>query len=93
MGLLAYSADGEPILGPVPGVRGLICAGCFHSGGFGYNPSAGLMAAQWAVDGRTSIDISAFAPDRFDPQQTDVFLNSHICHSDYQHALHAGGRH
>ena len=93
VGLLAYSADGEPILGPVPGVRGLICAGCFHSGGFGYNPSGGLLAAQLAVEGHTSIDISAFAPDRFDPEQAKTFINSHIRHGDYQHALHAGGRH
>ena len=93
VGLLAYSADGEPILGPVPGVRGLICAGCFHSGGFAYNPAAGLLAAEWAVDGRTGIDISAFAPDRFDPQQAGVFIHSHIRHGDYQHGLHAGGRH
>lgn len=93
VGLLAYSADGEPILGPVPGVRGLICAGCFHSGGFAYNPSAGRLAAEWALDGRASIDISAFAPDRFDPRQAHAFIESRIRHGEYQHALHAGGRH
>ena len=93
VGLLAYSADGEPILGPVPGVRGLICAGCFHSGGFAYNPSAGLLAAEWATDGRTSIDVSAFAPDRFDPLQARAFIESRIRHGEYRHGLHAGGRH
>ncbi|MEZ4616117.1 MAG: hypothetical protein R2867_11535 [Caldilineaceae bacterium] len=49
----------------VDGYPGLLLGCAFHSGGFAYNPVAGLLLAELVTDGRTSIDISAFSPDRF----------------------------
>ena len=74
VGLLTFSMDGEPILGPVAGLPGLYVGVAFHSGGFAYNPASGLLLAEFVADGRTRIDLTAFSPDRFDPREVDQYL-------------------
>ena len=74
VGLLTFSMDGEPILGPVEKLPGLHVAMAFHSGGFAYNPVAGFLMAEYVIDGRTSIDVSTFSPNRFDPKAVDEHL-------------------
>ena len=78
VGLLTFSIDGEPILGPVAQLPGFYTALAFHSGGFAYNPAAGLLLAELVADGRTSIDASAFSPDRFDPTAVDEYLSTTV---------------
>jgi sarcosine oxidase subunit beta len=73
-GLIAFSLDGEPVLGPVDGLPGLY-AGCgFHSGGFAYNPVAGELLAEFVAEGRTSIDVRAFSPNRFAADAVGEYL-------------------
>jgi sarcosine oxidase, subunit beta len=67
VGLIAFSLDGEPILGPVASFPGLYVGCGFHSGGFAYNPVAGELLAEYVVEGKTRIDLSSFSPNRFDP--------------------------
>lgn len=74
VGLICFSVDGEPILGPVDGYPGLLLGCAFHSGGFAYNPVAGLFLAELATNGYTSIDISAFSPNRFTDDLTADYL-------------------
>jgi glycine/D-amino acid oxidase-like deaminating enzyme len=74
VGLIAFSMDGEPILGPVAQIPGLYVGIAFHSGGFAYNPVAGLLLAEFVAEGRTSIDVSTFSPDRFTPHDVDTHL-------------------
>jgi sarcosine oxidase, subunit beta len=74
VGLLTFSMDGEPILGPVAQLPGFYTALAFHSGGFAYNPAAGLLLAEFVADRRTSIDVSAFSPDRFDPAAVEEYM-------------------
>jgi sarcosine oxidase subunit beta len=74
VGLLTFSMDGEPILGPVAALPGLHVGVAFHSGGFAYNPASGLLLAESVADGKTSIDLSAFAPERFDAAEADAYL-------------------
>lgn len=74
VGLLTFTSDGEPILGPVGRMPGLFIALAFHSGGFAYNPAAGQLLAELVADGRTSVDVSAFSPDRFDPAEAADYL-------------------
>ena len=50
---------------------GLYAGVCFHSGGFSYNPAAGYYLAEFVANGRTSIDLSAFSPDRFVADRND----------------------
>lgn len=74
VGLICFSLDGEPILGPVAELPGLYLGCAFHSGGFAYSPAAGLLLAEWVADGRPSLDINAFSPARFGPAEVDAYL-------------------
>jgi len=82
-GLLSFSADGEPVLGPVERFPGLYVGVAFHSGGFAYNPAAGVLLAGCVADGRPEVDIGDFSPDRFDPQKTEAFNRIRITHEEY----------
>lgn len=74
VGLIAFALDGEPLLGPLTQLPGLLVGCAFHSGGFAYNPAAGLLLAEFVADGRTQIDVSAFAPERFAPGEVADYL-------------------
>jgi glycine/D-amino acid oxidase-like deaminating enzyme len=82
VGLLTFSMDGEPILGPVKQLPGFYLAAAFHSGGFAYNPVAGYLMAECVADGRTSIDVTAFSPNRFDSRQVEAYLASTSAQKD-----------
>jgi sarcosine oxidase, subunit beta len=81
VGLIAFSMDGEPILGPVAQLPGLYIGCAFHSGGFAYNPVAGLLLAEYVADGTTSLDVSAFSPDRFAGADVAEYLSSTVAQS------------
>ena len=83
-GLLSFSADGEPVLGPVERFPGLYVGVAFHSGGFAYNPASGVLLAGCVADGRPEIDIGDFSPNRFDPQETEAYNRTRITHSEYR---------
>jgi glycine/D-amino acid oxidase-like deaminating enzyme len=76
VGLIAFSVDGEPVLGPLEAFPGLLVGCAFHSGGFAYNPVAGELLAEYAVKGQTSIDVSAFSPQRFVSTDVEEYLAS-----------------
>ena len=82
-GLLSFSADGEPVLGPVERFPGLYVGVAFHSGGFAYNPASGVLLAGCVAAGRPEIDIGDFSPNRFDPQETEAYNRTRITHSEY----------
>lgn len=63
-GLPTMTADGEHVLGPAPGLPGLWVIGGCCVGGLTAAPSLGALLAQWIVDRRPSMDLSAMAPDR-----------------------------
>jgi sarcosine oxidase, subunit beta len=65
-GVYDMTPDSRPLLGEIPGIRGLyICAG-FSGMGFKISPAIGLIMSELVLDGRaTSVDIHAFRPSRF----------------------------
>lgn len=81
VGLLSFSCDGEPLLGPVKELPGLLVGASFHSGGFSYNTAVGLLLAEFVVDGKPRIDLSAFSPDRFESEEVDAFLSTTVSQS------------
>lgn len=81
VGLLSFSMDGEPIIGPIPGVEGLFVGCSFHSGGFSYNPAVGLFIAEYVAKGAPSIDLKAFLPSRFEQDETAAYLASSLVQS------------
>ena len=64
-GLYETTPDAQAILGPVSEVPGLWCACGFSGHGFMQAPAAGLLLAQQLVEGRSDLDISGFAFERF----------------------------
>lgn len=78
VGLLSFSLDGEPILGPVPGCSGLFVGLCFHSGGFSYSPASGRFLAEYVANGAPSIDLTAFLPGRNPAEETKAYLAATI---------------
>jgi sarcosine oxidase, subunit beta len=88
VGLLTFSMDGEPILGPVAQFPGLYVAMAFHSGGFAYNPVAGFLMADYVVEGKPSIDIRAFSPNRFDPAASEEYLATSVQQKDATRRRH-----
>jgi sarcosine oxidase subunit beta len=78
VGLLTFSSDGEPILGPIASLEGLYVGVAFHSGGFAYNPVSGQLLAELVAEGRTSLDIAAFSPQRFSDKETEEYLASTV---------------
>ena len=88
VGLISFAADANPVIGPVPGVDGLYVGVNFHSGGFGYNPVAGMLLAEYVADGGTSIDVDAFLPSRFSGVDTDAYLATPMKHHDMGRKRH-----
>jgi glycine/D-amino acid oxidase-like deaminating enzyme len=65
-GVYDMSPDARPLLGEVPGIRGLhVCAG-FSGMGFKISPAIGLVMSELLLDGRgKTVDITAFHAGRF----------------------------
>lgn len=65
-GVYDVSPDFRPLIGEVPGTAGLYVAAGFSGMGFKISPAIGLVVSELLLDGRAAtVDISAFAPDRF----------------------------
>ncbi len=65
-GVYDMTPDSRPLLGEIPGIRGLhVCAG-FSGMGFKISPGIGLVMSELLLDGSgETVDISAFRPSRF----------------------------
>ena len=82
VGLISFSLDGEPILGALPQLPGLVVGTAFHSGGFAYSPVAGLLLAELAAGEEPSVDIASFSPARFSAQDTDAYLAATVVQAE-----------
>lgn len=65
-GVYDMTPDSRPLLGEIPGIRGLyVCAG-FSGMGFKISPAIGLVMSELVLDGKAgTVDISAFRASRF----------------------------
>jgi glycine/D-amino acid oxidase-like deaminating enzyme len=63
-GLPTMTADGEHVVGPVPGVEGFFVAGGCCVGGLAIAPIVGELLAEWIVSGEPRIDLSPLSPSR-----------------------------
>lgn len=64
-GLYAITPDDNPILGPIPGVEGLICAAGFSGHGLMQSPAVGRLIAELITSGETFVDLKPFRFERF----------------------------
>ena len=63
-GPISYSADGQPLIGPAPGLRNAWLA-CGSGFGIGEGAGAGKLLAEWMVEGQPPMFMGAFDPRRF----------------------------
>ncbi|WP_420863559.1 GcvT family protein [Algirhabdus cladophorae] len=63
-GPFTFAPDGNPLVGPVPGMRGYWSA-CAVMAGFSQGGGVGLMLAQWMIEGETERDTFAMDCARF----------------------------
>ncbi len=64
-GLYAITPDAHPLVGPVPGFENFYVAAGFSGHGFQHAPATGKLLTQLILDGRSDLDLSPLAPDRF----------------------------
>jgi glycine/D-amino acid oxidase-like deaminating enzyme len=64
-GYIDAAPDLVPVLGEVPGLRGLVLATGFSGHGFAMGPIAGRLVSELLVDGKPSLDIAGFRFSRF----------------------------
>jgi sarcosine oxidase subunit beta len=65
-GVYDMTPDSRPLMGEIPGIRGLYVSAGFSGMGFKISPAIGLVMSELALDGKaSSVDISAFRPNRF----------------------------
>ena len=63
-GPFTFAPDGNPLVGPVPGLRNYWSA-CGVMAGFSQGGGVGLMLAQWMIEGEPERDVSALDVARF----------------------------
>jgi sarcosine oxidase len=61
----AYSSDGHAVVGAMPGTDNVWLLGAFSGHGFKMAPAFGQVAAELAIDGKTSLPIEHLDPTRF----------------------------
>ena len=64
-GLRVATPDLLPVLGEVAAPRGFVLATGFSGHGFAMGPVAGRLVSELIVDGKASLDVSAFRFSRF----------------------------
>ena len=71
-GYVDMTPDFLPIIGAVNRIDGFYVATGFSGHGFAVGPVVGKLMAELIVDGRTSLDITSFRPERFAEGKTPV---------------------
>jgi len=74
-GLYETTPDHNAVLGPAPGVEGLMLANGFSGHGLMHAPAVGQLIAEWIVDGRPSLDLRPLRLGRFAEQAAAAEAN------------------
>ena len=90
-GLPTMTVDGNPLLGPLPGIEGFyVISGCCV-GGLAKSPAMGRALAQWISDGQPAEDLQDAAPDRFADRFDNTQQLIEACQWQYAHHYQKAG--
>ena len=76
-GPFTFAPDGNPLVGPVPGLRNFWCA-CGVMAGFSQGGGVGLTLANWIVEGDPGMDVFAMDIARFGGFATRAYTNAKV---------------
>jgi dimethylglycine dehydrogenase len=76
-GPFTFTPDGNPLVGPVQGVRNFWCA-CGVMAGFSQGGGVGLALSQWMVNGDPGFDVWAMDVARFGEWATRTYTNEKV---------------
>ncbi|MBV8649894.1 MAG: GcvT family protein [Alphaproteobacteria bacterium] len=76
-GPFTFSPDGNPLVGPVQGLRNFWCA-CAVMAGFSQGGGVGLALSQWMVNGDPGFDVWAMDVARFGEWATRSYTNAKV---------------
>ncbi len=76
-GPFTFTPDGNPLVGPVQGVRNFWCA-CGVMAGFSQGGGVGLALSQWMVNGDPGFDVWAMDVTRFGEWATRAYTNEKV---------------
>ena len=81
----AMTPDAAPLVGPVPGVRGLYMAAGLSLNGFGGAGGIGRAIAEMVTGGETELDLYAYRPWRFGPVHRDPTYAAELGRETYRY--------
>src|SRR5205823_6626989 len=81
----AMTPDANPLLGPVPGVRGLFMAAGLSLNGFGGAGGIGKSLAELITAGYSELDLYAYRPWRFGPVHRDHRYAAELAREAYRY--------
>jgi glycine cleavage system aminomethyltransferase T/glycine/D-amino acid oxidase-like deaminating enzyme len=81
----AMTPDANPLLGPVPGVRGLYLAAGLSLNGFGGAGGIGRALAEWVTGGETELDLHPYRCWRFGPVHRDQRYSAELAREAYRY--------
>jgi 4-methylaminobutanoate oxidase (formaldehyde-forming) len=81
----AMTPDANPLVGPVPSVRGLWMAAGLSLNGFGAAGGLGRAIAGWIVDGDPGLDLTAYRPWRFGRVHEDAGWVAELARETYRY--------
>jgi 4-methylaminobutanoate oxidase (formaldehyde-forming) len=81
----AMTPDGNPLLGPMPGIRGLWIAAGLSLNGFGGAGGLGRSLAEWITAGETELDVDAYRPWRFGRTYRDCTFAQETAREAYRY--------
>ncbi len=81
----AMTPDSNPLVGPVPGVRGLYLAAGLSLNGFGGGGGIGLSLAELITTGASELDLHPYRPWRFGPVHHDHRYVAELAREAYRY--------
>jgi 4-methylaminobutanoate oxidase (formaldehyde-forming) len=81
----AMTPDANPLLGPMPGIRGFFLAAGLSLNGFGGAGGIGKAIAEWVTAGETELDVTAYRAWRFGRTHRDPTFAAEQAREAYRH--------
>ncbi len=81
----ALTPDSNPLMGPMPGVRGFWMAAGLSLNGFGGGGGIGKTMAEWITEGETSIDVYGYRAWRFGRTYQDPTYTAEMARESYKY--------